>query len=163
MEKKELHFSCLEENYGGLLSPKEVHLFYYDIGFDKETGYSFNFEWTEEIQSFLSTNNIVIDDVDINAIPLSFEKNKIYFSMIASDEGNKAVAFIRHLRNCFFHYHIGFDGNYYRMKDFQDTHETKSTMIGKIEKRYFDALIDIFFKQKAIVEEEYYKSLTPNI
>ena len=83
--------------------------------------------------------------------------------MVSSDKDNKAVAFFRHLRNSFSHYSIGYDGNSFCMKDFQDKNKTIQTMIGKIDRRYFYGLINIFFKQKEKAENEYSKYLTPDI
>ena len=163
MEQTDLSFMCLKENYGGLLSPDDVRLFYYDICFENETENSFIYDWNKEIEAYLSVNNITIDAVLINEIPQSFENNKVFFTMVSSDKDNKAVAFFRHLRNSFSHYSIGYDGNSFCMKDFQDKNKTIQTMIGKIDRQYFYGLIDIFFKQKAKAEEEYSKYYTPDI
>jgi hypothetical protein len=163
MEQTNFSLIYIKENFGGFLSPDDVRLFYYDICFEKEVGNTFIYEWSEEIQSYLSSKNIIIDAIDNNVMPQSFEKNKIYFTMRLSDEGNKAVAFFRHLRNSFSHYLIGYDGNSFCMKDFVDENMTNQTMIGKIDRQYFYGLIDIFFKQKAKAEEEYSKYYTPDI
>lgn len=159
MKQKELDFSGLTNAYGGPLPPKDVSLFYYDICFDHATGNTFVYEWTKEIQDYLDGNGIVIKDCPVDAIPQSFESNKIFFSLIKSDEDNKAVAFFRHLRNTFAHYSIGYNGDYICMEDHETFGNHRPTMRGKIKYKFFEELVSIFFKQKAAADEEYKKYL----
>lgn len=156
MIQKDLFFASLTDSYGGVLSPKDTHLFYYDICYDKEDGIALCYEWNNKVQSFLDDNGLVIKPVNVGDVPSSFEDNCIFFVMEKYDNNNKAVALFRHLRNSFSHYNIGDSGNFFCMKDFyyEKGKPTDITMIGKISKRYFYSLIDIFFEQKAKIESE---------
>ena len=102
MEQTGFSLIYFKENFGGFLSPNDVRLFYYDICFEKETKNiqnrnAFIYEWNEEIQSYLSSKNIIIDAIDNNVMPQSFEKNKIYFTMRRSDEGNVICEILFHI------------------------------------------------------------------
>ena len=157
MEQNDLFFSSLKDFYGGMLSQNDVHLFYYDICYDKEDGISLCYEWSDAIQSFIDANKITIEAVDIDKLPKSVEDNCIYFGMIKDDNDSRATALFRHLRNSVSHYWIGDNGKSFCMKDFyydENKRPTKMTMIGKIDKEYFYHLIDFFFKQKAIINEQ---------
>lgn len=162
MSQTDLDFSCLKDNYGGLLTPEDVHLFYYDIGIDAETGHSFIYSWDNDVESFISKQNLNISECTQNQIPLSVSANQIFFSLCDKDEGNKAVAFFRHLRNAFSHYHIGLSGDFYNIKDTLSDGKTV-TMLGKIQRDAFKGLIDVFLKQKAETENEYFHFNTPDI
>ncbi len=162
MAEKVLNFDCLEDNYEGLLSPDDVYLFYYDIGIDSETGNSFIYVWDDKIEQFAKDNNLVIIDCDAASIPTTFSENKIYFTVGDKDNGNKAVAFFRHLRDAFAHYHIGTSGDYYCMKDFRRPEKTV-TMIGKIHHSLLKGLLEVFFEQKAKEEDRMYKLSHPDI
>ena len=166
MAQKDLEFSCLKESYGGKLSPKDLSLFYYDICFDKEDGFSLLYEWSDAVQSFLDINKITIEDRDIKTLPKTFDNNCIFFEMCSNDKENKAVAFFRHLRNAFSHYNIGDDGDFFLMKDFyfEKSKPTDQTMIGKISKKLFYELMNIFFKQKEKLHDNFDKEYyNPNI
>ncbi len=166
MSKRELKFTALEENYGGVLPLEDVHYFYYDICFDSEMGYSRSYEWNNEIQKFLDEKNIKIEALEENSIPHTFENNAIYFSYIKKDRDNKASALFRHLRNAFSHYEVGFNDNFYNMKDFRYDEKKKllvTTMIGKIEVGLFKQLIAFFFNQKTVIENDYNRYLSPEI
>lgn len=160
MVQKDLVFSCLEDSYGGQLTPEDVHLFYYDIGFDSEMGHSIMYSWDNEIELFKAENNLIIDDCDITSMPTTIKKNEMFFIIEKCDNNNKAIAFFRHLRNAFTHYHIGLSGEYYYMKDFYSDNKTV-TMIGKVHTQTFRELINVFFKQKSKAEEESNKYYYP--
>ena len=162
--ERQLKFSVLEDNYGGLLSLEDVHFFYYDVCFDHEMGYSLSYKWDKDIESFLKDNGILIEVVPVEQIPSSFEKNKMYLTMSEIDRENKAAAFYRHLRNSFSHYEIGRSDDFFNMKDLIfDTKgkTTKTTMIGKIEIRLFKELFTYFFNQKVVMEDNYNRYLYP--
>lgn len=162
MAERVLKFDCLEDNYGGLLSPEDVHLFYYDIGIDSEMGNSFIYEWDDQIQKFVQDNNLVINVCDAASIPTTFSENKMFFTIGDNDKGNKAVAFFRHLRDAFAHYHIGTSGEYYCMKDFRGPEKTV-TMNGKIHQLLLKGLLDVFFTQKSKEEDRVYRLSHPEI
>lgn len=161
MAKEDFKFVWGEDNYLGLLSPDDVHLFYYDIGIDSEMGQSFVYSWDNDVEAFKMNNNLVIDSCDASLIPSTITENEMFFTIGNEDEGNKAVAFFRHLRNAFTHYHIGISGAFYCMKDFRK--DGTVTMIGKINRLLFKEFISVFFMQKAKVEEEINKHYYPDI
>ncbi len=161
MAQRKWHFS-IEESHVGLLSPDDVYLFYYDIGFDSEMGNTFVYDWNNDVEAFNKDHNLIIDNCDAASIPLTFNENNMFFTIGDEDEKNKAVAFFRHLRNAFTHYNIGTSGEFYCMKDFRKDGKTV-TMIGKIHKKLFKELIDVFFMQKAKVEEDINKYYNPDI
>lgn len=162
MAQGELNFVSLEDNHLGILSPDDVHLFYYDVGIDSEMGHSFIYNWSNDVEIFNKKHNLVIDNCDSASIPLTFEINKMFFTIGDEDENNKAVAMFRHLRNSFAHYHIGVSGEYYCIKDFRKDGKTV-TMIGKIHKQLFKELLNVFYMQKAKVEEGIDKCYVQNI
>ena len=157
---EKLDFTVLKDYYGGPLGPNDLSLFYYDIGFDKETGTSFLYQWSSEIDDYLQKNNAIIDFVERVGIPCDFVNNQILFSMY-ENEDNKAVAFFRHLRNAFCHYKIGYSGDFFCMEDFDDNNCSHLTMKGKIDRNIFYGLIDLFFKQKSKNEEDILKYDNP--
>ena len=162
MSHSNLDFSCLKDQYGGLLTPDDLHLFYYDIGFDKEIGDSFIYSWDHEIEKYCDENGLNIDFCELDAIPSSVPENTILFDGIENDQGNKAVALFRHLRNAFAHYYIGSSGDFYCMKDYWNNEDT-ITMIGKIRQHLFKGLIEEFFKQKEKNEKEKEKYYHPEV
>ena len=152
MKHENLKFSCLEDSALGLLSPQDVHLFYYDIGFDSQIGQSVVYCWDNNVDQFVRSHNLVIEDCGIAQLPSSFEENKIFFTYCVRDKDDKAVAFFRHLRNSFAHYRIARNGQYLCMKDYDK--ENRLTMIGKIDVDLFFELIHLFFEQKQQLENE---------
>lgn len=157
---KTLDFTGLKDYYGGPLGPDDLSLFYYDIGFDKETGTSFIYQWSKEIEDYLQKNNAIIDSVEREDIPSDFVNNQILFSMY-ENEDNKAVAFFRHLRNAFCHHHIGYSGDFFCMEDFDNNKGSHLTMKGKIDRNLFYGLIELFFKQKSKNEDDTFKYYNP--
>ena len=162
MAQGELTFVSLEDNHLGVLSPNDVHLFYYDVGIDSEMSNSFIYNWSNDVEAFKKKHNLVIDNCGSSSIPLEFEDNKVFFTVGDEDENNKAVALFRHLRNSFAHYNIGVSGEYYCIKDFRKDGKTV-TMIGKIHKQLFKELLNVFFMQRAKAEENIDKYYCPDI
>lgn len=163
MAQNELYFSCLEDSTGGALASDDVKLFYYDIGFDSEMK-TFPYMWDDEMEEFTQKNRLVIKELQNGSLPESVSANEIYFTEYFDREDkvkvDKAMAFLRHLRNAFAHYRIGISGDYYCLKDENDK---GTTMIGKIDKRLFQDLIKIYFEQKAKAEEKYRDYLYPEL
>lgn len=58
---KEITFTCLNDTYGGLLSPNDVRLFYYDICLEKENSISFSYVWDDKIESYLKDKKVTIE------------------------------------------------------------------------------------------------------
>jgi hypothetical protein len=151
MEPKKLRFACFEDTSIGLLIPKDVHLFYYDICADIEMGQPFIYSWDKDVEEFIAANNLIIDDCVAGSIPSEFTENVIFFTIGDEYKGNKAAALFHHLRDAFAHYRIGVSGEYLCMKDYDDK-KKRTTMIGKIHRQLFKELMDIFFEQKAKIE-----------
>ena len=162
MAQKELKFACWEDSSVGLLTPEDVHLFYYDICSDNEMGQSFIYSWDKNVEEFIATNNLVINDCVAASIPSTFSENVIYFTIGDIFNGNKAAALFHHLRDAFAHYHIGLSGEYYCMKDYDEKNK-RTTMIGKIHHQLFKELMNVFFRQKAEADEKMNKHYYPDI
>lgn len=158
---KTLDFTGLKDYYGGPLGPDDLSLFYYDIGFDKETGTSFIYQWSKEIEDYLQKNNAIIELVSVDKLPTDFKDDEIYFTECNKDNGNKAVSFFRHLRNAFSHYTIGYSCNSFCMEDFDDEKRSHLTMKGKIDRNLFYGLTELFFKQKSKNEDDIFKYYNP--
>jgi hypothetical protein len=152
MAQIKFNFDCFGDSSVGVLTPEDVKFFYYDICFDSEMGKSDLYNWNKDIEDFIAKNNMVIDDCVAASIPSTFSENKIYFTMGDEYKGNKAAAFLHHLRDAFAHYRIGMSGEYYCMKDLRK--DKTITMIGKIHRRLLKELMELFFNQKANIEKE---------
>ncbi len=157
MAEEKLQFACLEDSHVGILSPEEVLLFYYDIGFDSEMKNSI-YCWDNEMDSFCSINNLSIDECQKGLLPQVVSENKIILSLYENED--KAMALLRHLRNAFAHYRISSSSNYYCLKDVD---KGNTTMIGKIDKRIFHHLIELYYKQKAQADEQYNDYIFPKL
>ena len=144
------------DSYCGALNPEDVHLFYYDICYDKEQNFYKQYEWTDEIDAYLHDNNTVIEVVNKSDMPTTVGNNQMFMIEATDDEGNKAATFFRHLRNISSHYEIGDNNAYYCMKDhhWNGSKRGDMTMIGKIDKTIFKGLMEFFFKQKAEIEKK---------
>ena len=158
MAQENLQFNCLEDSFVGILLPEEVRLFYYDIGFDSEVNHSVSYCWDYDMDAFCLRNNLLIDECKKGFLPQTVSENKVFLSLCEKED--KAMAFLRHLRNAFAHYRICSTGNYYCMKDVD---KGKTTMIGKIDKNLFHELIGFYFKQKALAEEQCIENIFPKL
>lgn len=141
-------FSAIMPTSTGLLSPDDLHLFYYDIAIDSLTGSSIMYEWNEDIDSFIEQRHLTIEECK-EKFPTEFESDKMYFSIDETNlDESKAMAFFRHLRNAFAHYHINRYGDYFYMKDIhKTTKKQKLSMIGKIKSEDLKDLCFLFIKQ----------------
>ena len=154
-----LAFSSLEDSYGGQLPPDYVKLFYYDICFDKETDYHHFYVWNQEVKDYLKNHNAIIEPKNEKDMPTSVNENEIFITFAKKDNKNEAVALFRHLRNAFSHFSIGYDGRFICLKDHYIPNKNKPkeiviTMIGKIDWVIFKGLMDIFFRQKNLIEDK---------
>jgi hypothetical protein len=159
--KENLEFASLQDNAGGLLSPDDVRLFYYDIAFDGEKNNLFPYVWNAEVQSYVDREEIIVEEKEKKDIPQCFAENTIF--MTVNDNEDKAMALFRHLRNAFSHYRINRNGDWLLAKDHPNGNANELTMIMKIDSKYFYNIISLLFKQKAQAEEEYNKLMNPEI
>lgn len=161
MAQNELEFSCLKDSYLGELSPNEVSQFYYDIGVESELN-NYPYIWDDDMKDYCVNNNLVIEECKEGSLPQSVNENEIYFTECdyKNVKQDKAIAFLRHLRNAFAHYRIVPSNSYYCMRD---EHDKKTTMIGKIDKELFQGLIQLYFKQKTEAEEKHNEYLYPRL
>lgn len=138
-----------------VLSPDEVYFFYYDVmRSDLE---DFPFDWNEKIEAFLKGKGIVAEVKKGVKLPDTCEKNILYLSVGSKDKGNKGVAFIRHLRNAFTHFHIIHNGEYLNIKDIRGK---DITMIGQIKFEDLKELCYLFFDQKKEFGNKFYSEGT---
>lgn len=156
-----LDFRGLSNYYGGPLGPEDLQLFYYDIGLDNESNLKNGYQWNGDVENYLKNNNTVIDTASREEIPSDFVDNQILFTMCDKDEDNKVVALFRHLRNAFSHYRIGYSCDCFCMEDYKDNKKSHLTMRGKIDRKIFKGLMELFFEQKKKIEDEIYKYTNP--
>lgn len=165
MGKGQLDFNCLEDPKFGYLCPEDVKLFYYDVCFEIEQ-MGISYIWDEEVESYLKQNSITIETKKTEEIPEFVGSNTIFFTKCSRDKQNKAASFCRHLRNSFAHFSVITEGDVLTLKDKYKDKKNKKwviTMIGNIERKHFNAIFDIFFKQKAQAENEYQQYINPEI
>lgn len=135
-----------EPNPNGILQPDDLRFFYYDLGrLNLTNSSSKNHEWSNEIQSYLSENNIVIEPDVESDNNVEYKNNVIHLKM--KNNESKENALIRHLRNAFAHYHVTKEGNYYILKDIDDK---GISMIGKIECEHLKKIAFLLIEQNQI-------------
>lgn len=142
-----------------ILPVEKVHFFYYDVMRNLEDNLIFLYDWNQDIQAYLDNKNIVIEPKEIDALPTTTEKDKLYFTIRKEDKKNKAVAFFNHLRNAFAHLRIVPEDEYLNMTDGSwkgspQNRYFKRTMIGQIKYEDLKELCFLFFKQRDKFMEE---------
>ena len=135
-----------------ILSPEEVHFFYYDIMNNAEDSIQFIYDWNNDVQDYLTSKGIVVEVREINDFPKIVEENRLYFVVDKIDKNNKAIAFFRHLRNAFAHFRLVREGEWLNIMDgvWRGKEKDKyweKTMIGLIKYEDLKELCFIFFKQ----------------
>lgn len=148
-----LTFSCLEDNNLGVLSPHDLHFFYYDVGLDSLTGNPVIYERNKEIEEFLGNSQLVVKPVEENQLSNQAEDNKIFFTIDSKKDTTADDAFFRHLRNAFAHYRICRQGNYYYMRDYRGKKKLSLTMIGKVKCKDLEKLCFLFKKQCEMLDK----------
>ena len=129
----------------GILSPDEVHFFYYDVMRDTGNNTQSIYEWNGEIEEFLNRKGIKVEVMEKGTIPQNVEKNVMFFS-ICQDE-NKPIAFFRHLRNAFAHHRIVHCGEFLHIEDVLGN---DFTMKGFIKFQDLKELCFLFFNQNPL-------------
>ena len=132
----------------GILSPNEVHFFYYDVMRDMGDNTQAIYEWNDEIEKFLNGTGIKVEVMEKGTIPQTVEKDVMFFST-AQDE-SKPKAFFRHLRNAFAHHQIVHCGEYLQCEDIQGN---DFTMKGLVKFQDLKELCFLFFDQRTKFEE----------
>lgn len=89
---------------------------------------------------------------------MSFAVGEIYFireKKVQNILESKPMAFIRHLRNAFAHYHIREQQDYFLMKDYSNEkcRDEEMTMIGKIKQDDLKELCILLLKQGEMYNE----------
>lgn len=140
MVKLDYTFDVLNKS---ILSPEEVHFFYYDVMRDTEKNIQAIYEWNNEIENFLKEKGIRANGMVKDALPQKVEKNEIYFSL--SENETLPLALFRHLRNAFVHHRIVYSGDYLSI---EDTNGKDLKMKGLVKYKDLKELCFLFFKQK---------------
>lgn len=140
MVKLDYTFDVLNKS---ILSPEEVHFFYYDVMRDTEKNIQAIYEWNNEIENFLKEKGIRANGMVKDALPQNVEKNEIYFSL--SENETLPLALFRHLRNAFVHHRIVYSGDYLSI---EDTNGKDLKMKGLVKYKDLKELCFLFFKQK---------------
>lgn len=102
----------------GFLGGDDLKFFYYDIGLDNLQGWPIVYDWDSVVKEF--KDELDIDTCSSNNIDAGFVQNKIRFTVSKNknvDNNSQAVAFFRHLRNAFAHYHVVREGQNYVITD----------------------------------------------
>lgn len=140
MVKLDYTFDVLNKS---ILSPEEVHFFYYDVMRDTEKNIQAIYEWNNEIENFLKEKGIRANGMVKDALPQNLKKNEIYFSL--SENETLPLALFRHLRNAFVHHRIVYSGDYLSI---EDTNGKDLNMKGLVKYKDLKELCFLFFKQK---------------
>lgn len=133
----------------GILSPDEVHFFYYDIMRDVGDNTQVIYEWNDEIEKFLNEKGIKVEVKEKGAISQNVDKNVMSFSTYQNE--SKPIAFFRHLRNAFAHHRITYWGEFLHVEDIQGN---DFTMKGLIKYQDLKELCFLFFNQRASFESD---------
>lgn len=113
-----MEFSFPEHYKTGILSGDDLTFFYYDVGLDILQSLPQMYIWDEVVEEF--KDKLDIDGCVATQIDTEFTLNRIRFTVSNnknSDNGSKAAAFFRHLRNAFAHYRIVREGENYVITD----------------------------------------------
>jgi len=140
-----LDFTIPADSNNGVLSPNDLRFFYYDIGLDNLSGIPVVYEENEEANNFIISKHLTIDTVEKDLLPAEYQEGSILFTTGTSDK-SKMDALFRHLRNAFSHYRINRCGDYFLMKDYNQS--GTMTMIGKIKCDDFFEYCYLLFKQR---------------
>lgn len=160
MDITNIGLQCLQEQSAGLLSKEDLHFFYYDISVCVLTGVSAIFNWDVEVDEYISSKSIIVDNVDLVNVPTCYIENTVLF-YVEDRKESKAMSFFRHLRNAFSHYRISRYNDEYFIKDMyedksnsgEDIHRI-NTMVGRIKCEDLHQLCYLFMKQKERLEQE---------
>lgn len=140
--KMAFKFEVITPSGDGILSPEDLKLFYYEVGLSSQMGQTEIYDWNKEIDEFLKKVGVVVNVCPDGTITNQYVSNTISISLSKGE--SKGVAFFRHLRNAFAHYHIQRFGDYFYLKDASGN---KITMIGCIKIEDLKSLILLFLKQ----------------
>lgn len=102
----------------GVLNGDDLHFFYYDISLDYFQGWGDFYNWDLVVAEF--KDKIDVDSCKPDEIPNDICPNTIRFTVSSrkdKDNGSKASAFFRHLRNSFAHFNISRLGENYILID----------------------------------------------
>ena len=133
----------------GMLSPNEVHFFYYDVMRDMGDKTQVIYEWKGEIEKFLNKKRIQVEVMEKGTITQNVDKNVVLFSTYQNE--SKPIAFFRHLRNAFAHHRITHWGEFLHIEDVQGN---DITMKGLIKYQDLKELCCLFFNQRASFESD---------
>lgn len=97
-----LDFSIPNHPEFSLLSPEQVHFFYYDIGLAHLGLISDDSIWEKIMEEFKDRAEICVSIR--KEIPEKVERNTVRFTL--ADKSDKTSSFFRHLRNSFAHHRI---------------------------------------------------------
>lgn len=139
----------------GLLNGEDLLFFYYDVFAKKEDSITDIYDWDSEIDDFITSQGMVIDECDVSQMPNDYPENTLLFTNSVKGE-TKLQAFFRHVRNAFSHMNIQRNGDYYLLRDYGCA--GKISMIGKIKCDCFKNFCFLFTEQGENVIEK--QSLT---
>ncbi len=135
-----------------VLNGEDLKFFYYEIGLDHFQGIPSVDDWDAVIGRF--KGQLEIEVCNASQIASEPSPNKIQFTVSNSkkhDDGSRAAAFFRHLRNAFSHYRIVREGENFAMTDAENG---KTTMRGLVNAELLKEFCFCFFDTREEIQNE---------
>lgn len=148
-----MDFKIPNHNETGILNGDDLTFFYYDISLDNLQGYPTLYDWDIVVEEFKGV--LDIDTCPSNQIGAEFVQNRIRFTVSNNknqDNGSKAAAFFRHLRNAFAHYHIVREGENFVLIDVAQKTTMRGLINAELLKKFCFRFFDI--REKLLNEME---------
>lgn len=146
-----MNFTIPKHYTTGTLNGNDLIFFYYDIGQDNLQGWPEVYDWDTVVDEF--KNSLDIQSCSSDQIDADFVQNKIRFTVSNqknSDNGSKPLAFFRHLRNAFAHYHIVREGENFILTDRSNNMTMRGLVNAELLKQFCFRFFDM--RQKIIDE-----------
>ncbi|MDE5683525.1 MAG: hypothetical protein K2I39_04865 [Muribaculaceae bacterium] len=147
-----MEFSFPKHFTTGFLSGDDLTFFYYDICQDHLQGWPQVYDWEAVVDEF--KGRLDIDNCSSAHMDDEFVQNKIRFTVSnqkKSDNGSKAAAFFRHLRNAFANHSVVREGDNYDLTD-----GTKNaTMRGLVNVKLLKEFCFKFFDYRERLTDKY--------
>lgn len=158
--ERHMDFSFTKHTTTGVLNGEDLKFFYYDIGLDNLQGWPAIYDWDSVVKEF--KDKLDIDSCPKDQMPNELTLNTIRFTVSnskKSDNGSKAMAFFRHLRNAFAHYNVVRKGENYALIDSKGY----ETMRGLVNAEILKQFCFRFFDYREKITNDYEESNNQNI
>ena len=141
---EKMDFTIPDHHETGVLNGSDLSFFYYDIGLDNLQGWPLIYDWDTVVEEF--KEELDIDTCTSTRISTEFVQNRIRFTVSNhknSDNGSKAAAFFRHLRNAFAHYHVVREGENYVLTDGTNNTTMRGLVNAELLKKFCFRFFDV--------------------